>query len=241
MYCRRVMRLRSGIVNADARVKIGLALLFGPLLWRAGPVGVGVFLVCLVWLCLLLGAGVPYGRGVVRANILFVLLWTVLKILFDLWEGVPVGPELFLNASLLGGRLLALILLGLALAGATSARDMGLALAWALRPVLRGRAWKAALALALMVHSLPLAMRSALEIRRTMRLRCLKLGFWRSARLYPAALLRALSVRTWSQTMAVACRNLDDPRAWEARFATDVRSLAAGALVAASGVGLAWL
>ncbi len=220
----------------DGRVKMGAALALGPLVWRAGPYGTGIFLVAFVFLCAALSARIPSGKAVIRANATFVIFWSALKFGFDVWGGQAPSWALAGDAGLLGAKLLALILLGLSLSAAASARELGMAFAWALRPVLGKKAWTAALSLALMAHSLPLCWSVMARVRRTVVMRCQGMGFLRTATLYPSAGLRAISQKTWSWTLAIAARGLDRPEAWRGEFPRDPMGIFWGAAVVAAGV-----
>ncbi len=228
------MGLARRVAAMDGRVKMGVALALGPLAWRAGPIGTGVFLAAFVGLCLALSSRMPVGRATLRANAVFVIFWSALKFGFDLWGGQAPSWALAGDAGLLGAKLLALILLGLSLSAAASARELGMAFSWALRPALGKRAWTAALALALMAHSLPLCWEVMAKVRRSVVMRCQGMGFWQTAVLYPSAGLRAISQKTWSWTLAIAARGLDRPEAWRGEFPRDPMGLLWGGVVVAA-------
>ena len=207
-------RERPGLLfRADPRIKIGLALLLGVLTWRAGPVGLVVYAVFLAAILLLTARSRPDNRSVIRIYTFFILFWMALKFGFDLLEGLP-WPDAAIAAGFMGFRLLVLVFLGLALALTSSARGLGLALAWVLRPVLRDRAWQAALALALMIHFLPLTWQTLSTVHKTVNLRAADLPFRRRLMLLALTSLRSLSQKTWKQTLALAARKLDGPETW---------------------------
>jgi biotin transport system permease protein len=171
--------------------------------------------------------------------LIFLLLWTGLKFGLDLLD----APALLAarQASLLGLRLAVLLLLGLCLSLAGSSRQYGLALTWALRPALGARAWKAGLALALLLHYLALCAETYGAVCATVRLRRPSGPAWRRALLTLQALLRVLGQKTWEQAVALAARRLDSPEAWTARFAPRPRVwFASFGLLLLAGV-LAWL
>lgn len=227
------------IANMDPRVKLAAALCLGPLVWRFGPAGTAAATLCLAALAASTVPASGFGPAAFRGNALFVVLWAAAKTLFDLWGGAPLAQALAQSA-LFGGKLMSLIFLGLALAATTSPRQMGSALSFALTPVLGRRAWKAALALALLVHNLPLAWTAGAAIRRAMRLRCPDLPITRAPGLFATALLRAVSLTAFERTMAVAARNLDRPEAWRPAFAHPWRGALPCTLAVALAAALAW-
>ncbi|QLA19461.1 CbiQ family ECF transporter T component [Desulfolutivibrio sulfoxidireducens] len=231
---------RQYLDGMDPRVKLATALCLGPVVWRLGPAGTAA-------LTLFFAAGtiiaVPrsgYGSGAVRGNAVFVALWATAKCLFDIWSGMAVTTAVF-ESAVFGAKLLTLIFLGLVLAATTSPRQMGAALSWALTPALGHRAWKAALALALLVHNLPLAWTAGAAIRRAMRLRCPDLPFARKPALFATALLRTMSLTAYDRTMAVAARNLDRPEAWRPVFAHPWRGAPPCFLTVGLAIGLLYL
>ena len=230
------MQMNKGsnrVLEFDARVKIALALCFGLLTWYSGPVGLGFYGLGLYFLCTALGNFWAANKKTFRAYFLFVLFWTALKFLLDVLGGS--GAHALGNAAILGARLLILIFIGLCLAQATSPRKLGLALAWALRPFLGHKAWKAALACGLMIHFLPLAWSTVSQIRETMSRRCAGLSRLQRAALLPRTALRVLSQKTWSQTLGLAARGLDTPLAWEPDFPLNARAWLLGLLLAGLG------
>ncbi|MDQ7830865.1 MAG: hypothetical protein RDU30_03965 [Desulfovibrionaceae bacterium] len=227
------------LADMDPRVKLAAALLLGPIIWRLGPGATAVSTLTLALLAYFSIPGSGFGPAALRGNAVFVLIWAAAKALFDIWGGVAPATALT-ESAVFGARLLALIFLGLILAASTSPRQMGAALSYALTPVLGRRAWKAALALALLVHNLPLAWTAGAAIRRTMRLRCPDLPFSRKPGLFATALLRAVSLTAYDRTMAVAARNLDRPEAWRPVFVHPWRGALPCALAVAVAAALAW-
>ena len=200
--------------SADPRLKILLALVLGILTWSCGPVGLLLFLTLaglLSWR--LLGRGellLPSLRSLVG----LVLIWCLLKAGFAWWEGggwLRIGQE----TALLGGRLLTLILLGLCLTALTSFRQLGRALVSFLRPFPGQIGWQAALGMAMMIHFLPMCLRTFRQVRLSLRLRGEGLPVWTRLRCFVQTVLRVLAGRTWEQTMALASRDLDRPGAWQ--------------------------
>ncbi|NMC49893.1 MAG: cobalt transporter [Desulfovibrio sp.] len=234
------MRIGRYVDGMDPRVKLATALCLGPLVWRLAPAGTVVMAVCLGVLAVLAVPRSALGTAALRGNAVFVVLWAAAKCLFDVWGGV--SPETAaLESTIFGARLLTLILLGLVLAATTSPRRMGAALSYALTPFLGRRAWKAALALALLVHNLPLAWTAGAAIRSAMRRRCPDLPFARKPALFATALLRAVSLTAYDRTMAVAARNLDTPEAWRPVFPHPWRGAPACLLFLSLGAALLWL
>lgn len=202
----------------DPRLKLGLAMALGPGLWMLDPalvVGFGLLLLCLL---LSLTVTQPLGNRMVRSMFLFVVIWVGIKIGLDWWTGVAV-KQVLLDGIELGLRLASLLMLGLCLALSSSPRALGLALSWAIRPFVGAeRAWKLALSLALMVHFLPLTLSTMTSVNETLSRRCPDCGFRERMRIVPQAVLRNLGQKTWSQTLAVAGRGLENGAAWQPHF-----------------------
>ncbi|WP_319584457.1 cobalt transporter [uncultured Pseudodesulfovibrio sp.] len=222
----------AGMVRSlDPRLKLAAALVAGPCLWKvplSAAIVVALFLLILVR-CL--AAGQPGGGKMVRSLLSFVLFWVAVKVVLDAISGVPM-EHLALDAGQLAVRLVALLMLGLGLALSTSARALGLAAAWALRPFLgRERSWRIALALSLMVHFLPTCLSTLTGVREVVARRFPEAGFFRRMRMVPQAVIRNLGQKTWNQTLAVACRGLDRPGAWEPDFAWSGRDWIGSVLV----------
>ncbi|NDV19320.1 cobalt transporter [Pseudodesulfovibrio sp. JC047] len=211
------------IRDLDPRLKLGVALILGPVLWKVDFSAVIVSLVGLLFLVWPLAVEQPVGAKMVRSLMVFVVFWVAIKMVLDAVSGVPV-EFIVMDGAQLGARLVALVLLGLCLALSSSSRAIGLAISWVLRPFIgRERAWRAALSLALMVHFLPLCLEALARIREVASRRCLGSGFRVRFLVVPAALMRNLSQKTWNQTMAIACRGLDTAEAWEADFTWTLR------------------
>lgn len=224
----------------DTRIRILLAFGAGILALHATPRGLALFLLLAAGFFTLITRKNPANRNIVMACILFTGLWTGIKLLVDIFTYVPVETAIEQSA-LLGIRLLTLILIGLTLALTASYRKLGLAISWLLRPVLRHRAWQVALALALMLHFLPLTWSTFVEIRRTMSLRAANLSWRQRLTLFPKAAMRVLSQKTWNQTIAIATRGLDDAAAWEHAFSPNFAHWLLGVLLLCLGVAIASL
>jgi len=232
----------------DPRLKILLAGCFGVLAWHLSPTALGIVGICLWILCLRAEFFSRAHWPMLRSYGLFVLFWGLLKFGLDatalLHSPPPHAPLLqqaAADAGLLAGRLGILIALGLILALSSSPRQLGLALSWFLRPLLGRNSWKTALSLALMIHFLPLAQRTLMQVREAMRLRRPKRSRWQCFLLVPQAVLRILAQKTWTQTVAVAARGLDNPEAWVPGFPPQPLVWAGGSLVAGLGLALLYL
>lgn len=186
---------------------------WGLLALSAGPAGLAAFALPLAGVLGLLAAHRPVNRDIIGAYVYFLAVWIVVKLALDLWSGASLTAAAG-QAGLLGLRLGVLLLLGLALSLATSPRSLGLGVANLSRPFLGGKAWQAALALALFVHFLPLAWHSIKAVKTSFRVRGLALSWWRRLLLFCQALLRYWSQKTWRQTLALASRGLDGQEAW---------------------------
>lgn len=233
------MSTPPAVVRWDARVKVLLALTFGILTWNAGWPGLALYALALICLAFTLAGFAAANARAARAYLIFAALWTAVKLGLDLWAGLEFTRALA-GSALLGGRLAVVLLIGLVLAQSTSARSLGLALAWFMRPVLGRRAWKAALALALMIHFLPLAWSASDGVRLGMRTRG-ELPWKKRLIVFPAALLSRLAGATWDQTLAVAARGLDRPEAWRPDFKAGALAWPAGLAAATLGLAVSWL
>lgn len=221
------------LLTLDPRIKVLLAVGFGILVWRAGLVGLAAYSCLLGWVCWTLRAGLPGHRHVLKSYGWFLLIWVGAKLALDLWEGMdPIAAAQ--AAGLLGLRLSCLLLAGLGLALSTSPRQLGMALVWFLRPVMGKLAWQAALALALMVHYLPITWLTFSQVRSSVRQRCSHMSLYRRMLVVGQAVLRSLGQKTWNQALAVACRNLDRPEAWQPVFSSGLGQWAAAGCLAAS-------
>nr|WP_231117050.1 cobalt transporter [Pseudodesulfovibrio alkaliphilus] len=213
-------------------------MVLGPAIWLMGAAQAGVCAVVLLCIVAALASGQTLGARMVRGLLLFVFFWVAAKAGLDAVSGVP-WPEVATGAVDLAVRLAALLLLGLSLALSASARALGLAVAWAVRPVVgREYAWKLALSLALMVHFLPMCLVTVSEVRQTVARRCPGCGFFQRMIVIPQAVIRALGQKTWNQTLAVAGRGLDCPHAWEPDFSWSGRDTCCALL---AGCAVLWV
>ncbi len=205
------------LVRLDPRIKILSTIALGILTWHSGLVGLGCYFVVLATLCYQLRSSLPGQSQVIKSYGWFLLLWSVAKVGVDLWSGMSAGVAAS-GAGMLAFRLTCLLLAGLVLALCTSPRQLGMALTWFLRPVMGKLAWKGALAFALMVHFLPLTWLTLAQVREAVKRRCPDLGLFRRMLLMGQCSIRNLGQKTWNQTLAVACRRLDNQTAWKPVF-----------------------
>jgi biotin transport system permease protein len=225
-------RARGPLAEADGRVVLLLALLFGVLVWRAGAAAnvayAGFF------------AGVLASTGATRGDALriarwtgtFALGWGGVKLAIDLWDGVAPRAALE-DVGLLCVRLAGLLLLGGAVSALLTPRALGLALASLTRPVLRGRTWTVSLALLLMVHFVPRALSAFEGARAALRVRRIPVSRLRGLVIVLETGVRNLARMTWDQTLAIAARRLDGPDAWSDAPPPRPLHWAAGAGIAA--------
>lgn len=208
----------SYVRSLDPRLKLVVALVLGPCLWKVSVIPVAVCAVLLLAILIPLAASQPVGAKMIRSLFFFVLFWVVLKVGLDSLTGIPL-TQVLMDAGGLAARLTALLMLGLTLAMSTSARALGLAVAWAIRPLVgKERAWVLALSLALMIHFLPMCLSTMSTVKETVVNRCPGYGFRQRMLIIPQALIRNLGQKTWNQTLAVASRGLENPDAWEPDF-----------------------
>ncbi|NJB67008.1 biotin transport system permease protein [Desulfobaculum xiamenense] len=224
----------------DPRVRVLLAFSYGLVVLHSGTLGLAVILGALCAVALAVTRTHPTDRSVFKACAAFVGLWVGIKTGVDMWSGIA-PTQALMGGGILGMRLFALMLIGLCLALSASPRTMGTALAWMLRPILRGKAWIVALAMALMIHFLPLTWQVFTRVRHTMALRASNLPLRSRIMLFPQAAMRALSLKTWNQTVAIAARGLDRESAWQTRFPLNAAHWALGALLILVGCVLARL
>ncbi|EPR37435.1 hypothetical protein dsx2_0781 [Desulfovibrio sp. X2] len=230
----------AALLRLDARPKILFAVAVGLFMWRLPVPGLCVLGAAMLLACHALGGLTGPGRRLWLGYLLFVLPWAAIKAGLDLLAGHPPDAALLAGGEM-GLRLGVLLALGLALALAASARSLGVALAWYLRPVLGRRSFEAALAVALMLHFIPLALQSAADLSRALTLRWPGCPWRERAVLVPLALVRVLSRATWTQALAVAARGLDDPAAWRPARRVRAAEWLAALLPAAAMAASVWL
>ena len=210
----------------DPRLKLAIALFLGPGLWMLPPLSVTLCLLFLGPTVYVLSKSQPVGSKMIRSLFTFIIFWVVLKAVMDTLSDLPV-TTILMQSGELGLRLTSLLLLGLGLALSTSARALGMAVSWGLKPFIGAeRAWKVALSLALMVHFLPMCLSTMNQVKETVASRCPHFGFRQKMVLIPQVVLRSLGQKTWNQTLAVAGRGLENAGAWEPDFTWHQRDTA---------------
>lgn len=208
-------RLATVLCSLDPRVSVFLVLVIGLQTWTLPPRGLALLGLGVVLVLTVLGAQDATKLRVARTYLALIAFWVVAQVILLVIQGASLAQGA-VAGSILGGRLAILVSLGLILAMLASPRALGLALSWYSRPLLRKSAWKVALALALMVHFLPMVWTSIETTRSSISLRCPDLPWRKRATLIPQATIRALSQKTWEQTIAIAARRLDSADAWKA-------------------------
>ena len=158
-------------------------------------------------------------------------VWRVIVFALDLAARAPPAVALG-ETALLVARLVAIVLLGAALAAVVTPRALGLALASMTRPVLRRSAWKLALSLLLVVHLIPRTFAAFQAARAALRVRRVELGRGRALVVVLEAGARNLAALTWDQSLAIAARRLDAPEAWSGGPPPRLRDWCAGGAVA---------
>lgn len=210
----------------DPRPALVLALFFGVSIWQLTPLALIPIAACLGYLVMLPRVRSGQQPGTIKTMLLFCLFWGGVKFALDITlpniNGNISLERCLIDALLLSARLALLSGIGILLTLWASPRALGLSLAWLLRPFLGSYAWRPALALALMIHFLPITQQTIHNIRQSMVKRH-PYGKIRRIVLLPAAVLRILSQKTWHQTVAVAMRGLDTPEAWTPHFHTSWR------------------
>ncbi len=223
---------KNSFGNLDPRAKLLCTATLGILVWHAPPLVVCIYAACTMGAFYASDVFVWLHAPMLRSCLYFVLLWAGAKLFIDtagLAAGSlsPQGPLLPVSqrilqalpaTGLLALRLGILIALGMLLTLTISIRSLGLAFMWFLRPVMGRHAWRAALALALMIHFIPLIQRTVAQVRHALVLRAPQRSLPKRWILLPQATLRIMSQKTWTQTVAVAARGLDMPQAWRPEF-----------------------
>lgn len=234
------MSQKPAIMGWDARIKVLIAFFFGIVTWKTGWPGLLLYAAALVYLASTLSGFLAANRRAARAFMAFAAIWTAVKFGLDMISGIHWLDALW-ESALLGTRLMVVLLIGLVLAQSTSSRALGLALSWLLRPLLGRHAWKAALALALMIHFLPLAWFASEGVGLGIKTRGPGITIRKRLVLFPTTLLSRLALKTWSQTLAVSARGLDRPEAWRPDFPAATLSWITGMVVAALGLAATYL
>ncbi|MCD8138261.1 MAG: hypothetical protein LUE17_00515 [Planctomycetaceae bacterium] len=151
--------------------------------------------------------------AMLRGGLYFMAFWMVMTVGSDLLAGKPFATAILASLPL-GGRLLALTLVGMAFVGLATPMETGRAAAWFLRPVLRSHAWKPALCIAMTAWFLPVMLRLTGQVRAGMRARGLRLSWGRRLTLLVGTSLRILESMAVELAVGLASRRLDDWRSW---------------------------
>ena len=208
----------------DPRLKITVAAAIGILTWHVPVYALAAYAIFILLIGVINSVHLTLGIRTVVAYAYFIIGWTTVKFALDctpLLSGIiPDYRAALIASAILGLRLTILISIGLLLATTSSARQLGLALSWFLRPIMGKRSWEPALSLALMIHFIPLVQRTFSQVMRAMELRNPPRSKWHRFTLIPQAVLRICAQKTWTQTVAVAARKLDSPDAWIPNFPT---------------------
>lgn len=206
----------------DPRLKIILAAAIGILTWHVPVYALCVYAFGILILGISNRVHIALGQRAIATYIYFIIVWAGIKFALDctpLLQGItPNYQAASLAAGILALRLTILIGIGMLLVATSSARQLGLALSWFLRPILGKRSWEPALSLALMIHFIPLIQRTFTQVLQAMELRNPPRSKWQRFLLVPQAVLRICAQKTWTQTVAVAARKLDSPEAWKPHF-----------------------
>ncbi|MCG8532661.1 MAG: energy-coupling factor transporter transmembrane protein EcfT [Desulfovibrionales bacterium] len=206
----------------DPRLKIATAAVIGVITWHVPLYALLAYTTGIIMLAICNASHITLGWRTILTYSYFIVGWAGLKFALactPLLQGIsPAYGAAALDAAVLGLRLFILIGIGLLLASTTSARQLGLALSWFLRPLLGKRSWEPALSMALMIHFIPLIQKTFSQVLRAMKLRNPQRTRFQRFLLVPQAVLRICAQKTWTQTIAVAARKLDTPTAWEPDF-----------------------
>lgn len=217
LYSVVIMKTIS-LLSFDPRLKIILAATVGILTWHVPVYALYAYAAAIVLLEVSSKVHLTLGTRTIVTYLYFILIWAGIKFALDcssILQGItPDYQTALLSSGTLTLRLIILIGIGLLLATTSSARQLGLALSWFMRPVLGKRSWEPALSLALMIHFIPLIQETFKHVMQAMELRNPPRSKWQRFLLVPQAVLRICAQKTWTQTVAVAARKLDSPEAW---------------------------
>lgn len=205
-------KLISWLQACDARVKIGLSIITGISVWQARPEVLAVLALAAALLTWIVAGSSLITRRQIGALVLFIGAWTGVKAAM---EFIAKNPDGLKQSLILGGRLSVLVLVGLGLAALTSRIQVGRAVTSLLRPVLGNRSWQGAMSLALMIHCIPLTMRTLHTVMQTIALRGYGLSLRKRLYFFVTTVMRCLSRTTMDQTVALAVRGLENERAWQ--------------------------
>ena len=230
---RLARRVRTFLVNRDARVLVAFVSLAGLFAWLAPWQVTAFFFVIACILAFTAAVELRDGRAALTTYIIFVLVWTLSQLLLYLMEHPGQFREANLQALSLGGKLFVLLGLALAVPLAVTPLTLGRTFTWFLtwltgtekwlcttifrgkvRPALSEGVWRTSLALCLMMAFFPRSMRAMRDLRRSLLLRAPSLPLRKRVAFLGLALLRVVSSQTWDMTLAIASRNLYRPEPW---------------------------
>jgi hypothetical protein len=232
---RCAVSLHGFLAARDARVLACAAAVLNVLAWTAPPEALFCLLVFACACAITAFCVMPWGRAILAAYGFFILTWVVARFCLYLFEHPGAFVPALEGAALLGCRLFALLGLTLAVPLTMTPLTLGRVLSWflgwltrpeaalcslpplrsRLRPALGEGAWRASLALALMMAFFPRAVRTLADLRRNLRVRAPNLSRRRSIGLLALAALRILSVQTLDMALAIASRDLYRPQPWQ--------------------------
>ncbi|MCL1888917.1 MAG: hypothetical protein FWF99_00230 [Desulfovibrionaceae bacterium] len=209
------MESQTILTRLDPRLLVLLCSLGGLCAWLAPWTWTAPLL--LPALCLALNAWrtLPGGRVIAVAQIAFILLWGLGFLGFRAWEAGEIAPETVEQTLIFCARLGTMLGLALAIPLALTPLALGRVMAWGLRKLgAPETAWRAALALVIMLSFLPKGLRALSGLNRSLRLRVPNLPRRRAFFLLGLASLRLLGVQTWEISLAIAGRDLYRPGPW---------------------------
>ena len=203
----------------DTRLQIIIASVIGILTWHVPVPMLTAYATGILFLGYANSTHHTLGMRAVLTYAYFIFGWAGIKFALGctpLLSGItPDFTAALITAGILALRLFILIGIGLLLASSNSPRKLGLALSWFMRPFLGKRSWEPALSLALMIHFIPLIQKTFSQVLQAMKLRNPSRSRWQRFILVLQAVLRICAQKTWTQTIAVAARKLDNAQAWQ--------------------------
>ncbi len=210
-------RLRNRLASLDRRVLIAIVSLVGIAIWQI----TGLLLLAASVLALMVVALFPHEvkkrRHLIKVYAVFLLFWGVMKGGATLWATPGDLHGAILESAVMTARLLTLVCLGLVLSFGSTPCELGRAFGWFLQPLMGKSAWKAALALTIMLSFMPRLIVVFQGLHTHFRLRRPRIGLRARAVLFGIAVMRVLSMQSRDLAMAVAARDLYRPDPWRYR------------------------
>lgn len=201
----------------DPRPILLLSIVCGVVVWWSSPL-----YLCIISLCLLSILFLPslpqsvYKKTTIYYHaIFFICSWCVIKFVVDSFTIPMPLYEALANTALLALRLCILTFLGLLLISKTTTRNIALAAGWYLRPFFKQHSWEIALALTLMLHTIPRLFHTISQVRITTRHRLSHLSNYKQIQIIMSTITRILIVSITKQTIAIIAKRLAFPEAWE--------------------------